>query len=292
MPLTAGLRLPLCSAKGSTTVFATSWCSGRISPKQFVESGKHRRRPHAEVGILALSLAVAPTMRDKGRYFLIPPSIYPPIEQAGVILKSSHRKQVVENYRPGDKVKQRVVLYLGRGDLLAPPLDACVRLRQSDQTSPRWVSADPVSTPQAWRGSSPRRTSLVRSTGLSSLLDGQRPRPRHGQPLSERVFPRLANRLTRPGSEPAWASWLEDFYVCNAPGRRWFPHGKPSRRVKVSFDPLCLGYQTLEDLRPEKERLEKEIDAPLQDLFSLHPDWVRESNLLKRRYPGKTLLAV
>ncbi len=30
----------------------------------------------------------------------------------------------------------------------------------------------------------------------------------------------------------------------------------------------------MEDLRPEKERLEKEIDAPLQDLFSLHPDWV------------------
>jgi molybdate transport system substrate-binding protein len=55
---------------------------------QFVESG------NAQAGIIALSLAVSPAMRDKGRYFMIPTTDYPPIEQAAVILKSSSRKEI------------------------------------------------------------------------------------------------------------------------------------------------------------------------------------------------------
>jgi molybdate transport system substrate-binding protein len=45
-----------------------------------------------DVGIVALSLALAPTMKDKGRYFEIPAGDYPPIRQACVILKSSRHK--------------------------------------------------------------------------------------------------------------------------------------------------------------------------------------------------------
>jgi molybdate transport system substrate-binding protein len=48
---------------------------------QFVESGT------AEVGILALSLAVAPRMRKAGRFWQVPLDAYPRIEQGGVILK-------------------------------------------------------------------------------------------------------------------------------------------------------------------------------------------------------------
>ncbi|MBX3375408.1 MAG: molybdate ABC transporter substrate-binding protein [Phycisphaeraceae bacterium] len=47
---------------------------------QFVESGA------ADIGIVALSLALAPSMRDKGRFWLIPLDMYPPLEQGGVIL--------------------------------------------------------------------------------------------------------------------------------------------------------------------------------------------------------------
>jgi len=46
---------------------------------QFVESG------NAQIGILALSLAVAPTLKDKGMYWEIPTNSYPPIEQAAII---------------------------------------------------------------------------------------------------------------------------------------------------------------------------------------------------------------
>lgn len=50
---------------------------------QFVESGA------ADAGIVALSLALAPPMRAKGRYWEIPVTAYPRIEQGGIILKPS-----------------------------------------------------------------------------------------------------------------------------------------------------------------------------------------------------------
>ncbi len=47
---------------------------------EFVESGA------AEVGIVALSLALAPAARTHGRYWEVPQDAYPKIEQGGVIL--------------------------------------------------------------------------------------------------------------------------------------------------------------------------------------------------------------
>ncbi len=59
---------------------------------QFVESG------NADIGILALSLALAPNLKEKGRYFEIPASDYPPIEQGCIILKSSQKKDVARQF--------------------------------------------------------------------------------------------------------------------------------------------------------------------------------------------------
>lgn len=59
---------------------------------QFVQSG------NADIGIIALSLAMAPAMKDKGKYFEIPTDDYPPIEQAAVILKSSHKKDLARKF--------------------------------------------------------------------------------------------------------------------------------------------------------------------------------------------------
>lgn len=47
---------------------------------QFVQSGA------ADIGILALSLAQAPTLAGRGRSFEIPLDAYPPLEQGAVIL--------------------------------------------------------------------------------------------------------------------------------------------------------------------------------------------------------------
>lgn len=52
---------------------------------QFGETGA------ADVAVIALSLAVAPAMRDKGKYWMIPEDAYPRLEQGGVILKNSQQ---------------------------------------------------------------------------------------------------------------------------------------------------------------------------------------------------------
>ena len=58
----------------------------------FVMSGS------ADVGILALSLALSPNMKDKGRYAEIAADEYPPIEQACVILSSSKSKEAAHQF--------------------------------------------------------------------------------------------------------------------------------------------------------------------------------------------------
>ena len=54
----------------------------------FVVSGS------VDVGVIALSLALSPTMKDKGRHVEIPKAEYPTIEQACVILSSSKNKEL------------------------------------------------------------------------------------------------------------------------------------------------------------------------------------------------------
>lgn len=59
---------------------------------QFIESGA------ADVGIIALSLAIAPAMKDKGRYVAIPKDAYPKLEQAGAILKWAKDKAAAQRF--------------------------------------------------------------------------------------------------------------------------------------------------------------------------------------------------
>jgi len=47
----------------------------------------------ADAGIIALSAALSPGLKGKGRYLEVPDADYPPIEQACVILKGSRQKQ-------------------------------------------------------------------------------------------------------------------------------------------------------------------------------------------------------
>jgi molybdate transport system substrate-binding protein len=58
----------------------------------FVVSGS------ADVGIVALSLALSPKMKDRGRYADVPADEYPPLEQACVILSSSKNKETAKQF--------------------------------------------------------------------------------------------------------------------------------------------------------------------------------------------------
>lgn len=58
----------------------------------FVMSGS------ADVGVVALSLALSPNMKDKGRYFEVPAGDYPAIQQACVILGSSKNRDTAKQF--------------------------------------------------------------------------------------------------------------------------------------------------------------------------------------------------
>ena len=59
---------------------------------QFVESGA------SDAGIIALSLAMAPTMKAAGKYWEIPADAHPPIEQGAVVLKRSTNQQKAREF--------------------------------------------------------------------------------------------------------------------------------------------------------------------------------------------------
>jgi molybdate transport system substrate-binding protein len=71
---------------------------------QFVQSG------NADVGLLALSLAVAPAMKNSGRHVEIPAADYPPIIQAAVILKSSRNQGLANQFLKFLKEPETVAL--------------------------------------------------------------------------------------------------------------------------------------------------------------------------------------
>ena len=60
---------------------------------QFAQSGT------VDAAIVALSLARSPMMRDSGRYIVIPPADYPPLQQAGVILSGAQDTVAAEQLR-------------------------------------------------------------------------------------------------------------------------------------------------------------------------------------------------
>jgi molybdate transport system substrate-binding protein len=72
---------------------------------EFVQSGA------ADAGIIALSLALSPRMKDAGSYFLVPAKDYPTISQVGVILAYSRNRDTA------DVFKQFVVGEQGRAIL-------------------------------------------------------------------------------------------------------------------------------------------------------------------------------
>jgi molybdate transport system substrate-binding protein len=59
---------------------------------QFIESGA------CEIGVIALSLAVAPAMSGKGVYWEIPVEAYPSLEQGAVILKQSKNQEAARRF--------------------------------------------------------------------------------------------------------------------------------------------------------------------------------------------------
>jgi transposase len=177
--------------------------------------------------------------------------------------------RVVEAYREGGQVKQRVVADLGRKDLLVELLPKLRRLLAGeipDPEDPQFGEAPdwgPVLVVRA----------LFDQLGLWDILD-QHLGHAKGVPFADRAFVLVAHRLIAPASEHGLAGWLETDFVCDRKGRRFVPHWHQRRRVRVHPRQLDAWYRTLDQLLTAKDRIEVALYHRLRDLFSLKPELV------------------
>jgi transposase len=181
--------------------------------------------------------------------------------------------RVVEAYRDGGKVKQRVVVDLGRKDLLVELLPKLRRLLAGDAGSDSGGPAEPHVIDASTWGPVLGVRALFDQLGLWSILDQQLGRAK-GVPFADRAFVLIANRLIAPASEHGLAGWLETDFVCDRQGRRFLPHWHQRRRVRVHPRQLDAWYRTLDQLLAAKDRIEVALYHRLRDLFSFKPDLV------------------
>src|SRR6202162_1167095 len=156
--------------------------------------------------------------------------------------------RVVESVRENGRVKQKIVLHLGRRDTLMTILPLLQCFLQGEPTPP----LDPTGPLQALEASTWGPLLVVRhffqQLGLWQVLDSCRRWPRllpDEDPHDDwpsRLLALIANRLVRPVSEHALASWLESDYVCDRVGRRYLPHWKQQSRVRVDLAKLQYWY--------------------------------------------------
>lgn len=83
---------------------------------QFAQSGS------ADVGIIALSLALAPALKNSGTYREVPDRLYPPIQQAAVVVAASQHKTMARQFI--DTLKQPDVVQILQSYGFAVPVAA------------------------------------------------------------------------------------------------------------------------------------------------------------------------
>jgi transposase len=181
--------------------------------------------------------------------------------------------RVVEAFREGGKVKQRVVADLGRKDLLVAILPKLRRILGGSSGAEVDDPAEPQVLDTANWGPVLVVRALFEQLGLWSILD-QNLGHAKGVSFADRVFVLVANRLIAPASEHGLAGWLETDFVCDRQGRRFVPHWHQRRRVRVHPRQLDAWYRTLDQLLAAKDRIEVALYHRLRDLFSLKPELV------------------
>ena len=176
--------------------------------------------------------------------------------------------------------RHRVICNLGRKDLLAPHLDALVRLVKGE--TKREVGCGEASAAGAWDwGVMLVARHLWEELGLQSMLDRVE-KDRAGGEFADRALALVANRLCEPTSEHGMARWLETDYVCDRRGKRWLPEWREDAerlaskrpRVRVKDRQLRQWYGTLDRLVISKEQVERELFLRLRTLFALNVDLV------------------
>ena len=80
--------------------------------RQFVQTG------NAEIGIIALSLAMAPAMKGVGQYVLVPEDVHPRLEQGAVLTKQGAKNPAAKAYMDFLKSRQARLIFEKYGFVL------------------------------------------------------------------------------------------------------------------------------------------------------------------------------
>lgn len=170
--------------------------------------------------------------------------------------------QILESYREGGKVHQKLIANLGNKEVLKNQLGSLLKILK-----PSLLRGSQSVEPQvsACYGVVFLVHHFFSELGLFELFD----RLSRSAGFADRVALLVANRLMAPSSEHGLASWLESSYVVDRRGERFLPVWKSRGRVKVDLVWLNQFYRTLDILIGHKERIEKEMYFRLRDLFHL-----------------------
>ena len=184
--------------------------------------------------------------------------------------------RLVESSWNEGRPRHRVICNLGRKELLAPHVDALLRILKGEEPPPKAGSASAVG---AWDwGVMLVARHLSEELGLTRILDAKLS---EGE-VTDRVLALMANRLCKPTSEHGMARWLETDFVCDRFGTRWLPQWRNDEerlkskrpRVRVQDRQLRQWYGTLDRLGRHKEEIEKDLFLSLRTLFALNVDLV------------------
>jgi hypothetical protein len=181
--------------------------------------------------------------------------------------------RVVEAFREDGKVKQRVVADLGRKELLLEIFPKLQRLLRGDGGPDNVEPGDPEFLDASTWGPVLAVRAVFDQLGLWSILDESLGQAKD-VPFADRAFVLVANRLIAPRSEHGLAGWLETDFLCDRQGRRFVPHWRKHRRVRVHFRQLEAWYRTLDQLHAGKDKIEVALYRRLRDLFSFKPELV------------------
>jgi transposase len=181
--------------------------------------------------------------------------------------------RVVEAYREGGKVKQRVVADLGRRDLLVTLLPKLRRVLEAAPSVEGQAEEDLEILDASTWGPVLVIRHLFEQLGLWEIFDRLLGKAKTVS-FTDRALVLVANRLIHPTSEHGLAGWLETDFVCDRSGRRFVPHWHQRRRVRVHHQQLDAWYRTLDCLILAKPKIEVALYGRLRDLFSLKPELV------------------
>jgi len=181
--------------------------------------------------------------------------------------------QLVESYRDGTRVRQRLRTSLGRLDLLLASggLENLARslTRFSDRLAILSVSGRGVREVHAWRIGAPLLFArLWRELGVAEVLRGLAAERSFGFDLERAVFVTVLHRLLAPGSDRQAERWMRDYQLPGAEGldlqhfyraMAWLGEPLPEEQQAgaTPFAPRCT-----------KDLLEEQLFARRRDLFT------------------------